>query len=106
MTEMDSDHTSFSASQYEAARFIVARLRAEAAGERFEASDLGLKLSPAGDWPVAVLDDGTVILGTDYIRASLLLLWSLVQDLADSEEVDPGIVVSAVGLSLAEHEPS
>lgn len=102
----DKHGSPFTQPQYEAARFMVARLRAEAAGEKFNPEDIGIKFTPLGDFPAATVDDGTVISTTDFIRASLLMVWSLVVDMADNCETTPGEVIRAVGLSLAEHDPA
>lgn len=96
----------FTQPQFEAARFMVARMLAEALGEKFDPEDIGMKFTPLGDFPAATVDDGTVISTTDFIRASLLMLWSLVVDMADTCETSPQDVIQAVGVSLAEHHPA
>lgn len=96
----------FSAAQFEAARFLIARLRAEAANEKFDADALGMKFTPLGDYPAASVDDGTVISMTDFIRASLLILWSLVLDTSENSGLPPGQIIAEMGLSLAEHHPA
>jgi hypothetical protein len=96
----------FSQAQFEAARFMVARLRAEACEEPFNSKDIGFKFTEAGELPAAIVDDGTVITVTDFIRASLLMVWSLVMDMAEEEDVTPLEVVQAIGLSLAENDPA
>lgn len=102
----DQTDAPFTTSQFEAARFMVARLRAEAAGEKFQPEDIGMKFSPLGDAPTATVDGEMVISSMDFIRASLLLLWSMVMDAAESMGEDPGTIVTALGVSLAEHDPA
>lgn len=108
--EPEHNPSPFSPAQFEAARFIVARLRAEASQEKFDPDEIGLKFTPLGDLPAAIVDDGTIISITDFIRASLLMIWSLVVDMADElddeSSVTPLDIVQAMGLSLAEHDPA
>lgn len=96
----------FSQPQYEAARYIVARMSAEASGARFKPEDIGMKFTPLGDFPAATIDDGTVITITDFMRASLLMVWSLIVDVADNIDSTPTEVIQSVGLSLAELDPA
>lgn len=95
----------FSPPQYEAARFIIARLRSEAAGEKFEPSDLGIRFTRFGNLPLAVIDDTHVVTGTDFVRSALLMVWSLVSEIAEDADADPIEVIQAIALSLAENEP-
>lgn len=95
----------FNEPQFEAARFLVARLRAEAAGEKFEGEEIGIKFVPMGDFPAASVDTGIVITATDFIRASLLILWSMVLDMSEAAGCSPNQVIQSMGLSLAEHDP-
>lgn len=106
MSSVEQAESPFTEPQFEAARFLVARLRAEAAGEKFDGEEIGMKFVPMGDFPAAAVDDGTVITSTDFIRASLLILWSLVLDMAESMNLAPGQVVEQMGLALAEHHPA
>lgn len=96
----------FNEAQFEAARFLVARLRAEAAGERFEGEEIGMKFAPMGDFPAAAIDTGVIITSTDFIRASLLILWSMVLDMSECAGCTPAQVIQQMGLSLAEHDPA
>lgn len=102
----EKNESPFSPAQFEAARFMIARMRAEAQGERFNPDDIGIKFTPLGDFPAATVDDGTVISTTDFIRASLLMLWSMVVDMADACDITPAEVIQTVGVSLAEHNPA
>jgi hypothetical protein len=100
-----AEGSEFTLEQFHAARFLVARLRAEAAHDTFYPSDIGMKFTPAGDVPAALVDDGTIVAVSDFMRAALTILWSLVLDLANEGDLEPGEVVQMIGLSIAEQEP-
>lgn len=96
----------FTQPQFEAARYMIARMAAEAAGRVMAPEEVGMRFTPLGDFPAAAVDNGTVITTTDFMRASLLMLWSLIVDMADMCETTPSEVIAAVGVSLAEHDPA
>lgn len=98
--------TPFTETQFEAARFFVARLRAEASREKFDGEEIGMTFVPMGDYPAASLDTGMMISTTDFIRAALLMLWSLILDMAEGAGVSPAQVIQQMGLSLAENNPA
>lgn len=101
-----SSESPFTVEQFEAARFIIARLRAEACREKFEAQDIGVTVVPLGDYPAAALDNGMSISTSDFMRAALLMLWSLVLDMSEGSGADPQQVIQQMGLSLAENHPA
>lgn len=86
---------------------FVARMRAEANQEIFEFDDIGMTWLPDlnGDDPVvAVVDDYPLTAG-DFVRAALVMLWSMLLETAQFQDLDPGALVTQLGLSLAQYEP-
>ena len=91
-------------SEFEAARFLIARLRAEAAGEVFDAAAAGYTWNPSAN-PIVMVShsDSTVVRAGDVIRASLIMMWSFVLEAAISES--PQEFIGRMGVLLAAAEP-
>lgn len=90
--------------QYELARMLIARLGAEASGDYFEFDTIDMMWNPLGD-PVVAIKGELLIHSTDMLRASLILLWSMVVDHSDHTGETPSEVVAKLGLALAQNEP-
>lgn len=96
-----SNEVQFTKAQFEAARFIVARLRAEAAGEPFDIEQAGYTWNP--DDPVVMMSEhGTMIHGTDLLQACLVLLWGFIET---DDPILAASTVSIMGLSIAMADP-
>jgi hypothetical protein len=94
----------FTAAQYEIGRMFVARLGAEAVGEYFEFDSIDLMWNPLGD-PVVAIKGELLIHSTDLLRASLVLLWSVIIEHSEETEEAPSEIVAKLGLALAQNEP-
>lgn len=104
-TTMGSSQERFTRAQFEAARMFVARLRAEASQEVFEFGQIGMRWVPTGDPVVAVTEDEVMLRAGDFVRAALVMLWSLLIEHGEADLVDPAVLVTRLGISLAQYEP-
>lgn len=99
-----ADETGLSPTQFAAAQFYVARLASEAAGGDFSVDDLGWEWTPFENIPCMMTDEGTMLRPADFIRAGLILLWSVINEIADEYRV-PADIVQAIGVHLASNRP-
>lgn len=90
--------------QYEIARMLVARLNAEAAGDYFEFDSIDMVWNPLGD-PAVAMKGNLLIHSTDLLRATLIMLWSVIVEFSDMTDQEPSEVVAKLGLALAQNEP-
>lgn len=96
----------FSPTEFEAARFFVARLASEHEGRQFTPDEIGLAWSPL-DPVLAFTEDGTHPLhATDFVRSALIIIWSLISEMASASDQDISQVVSGLGIGVAAAEPS
>jgi hypothetical protein len=86
---------------------FVARMRAEANQEMFEFDDIGMLWLPDldGEDPIVADVDGRPISAGDFVRAALVMMWSMLLETAQLQDLDPGALVTQLGLSLAQYEP-
>lgn len=86
----------------------VARLRAEANQELFDFDDISMIWLPDmhGVDPIIAQDwDGNPVTAGDFIRAGLVMMWSMVVEQAALAGLEPAVLVTQLGLSLAQYEP-
>jgi hypothetical protein len=93
--------------QWEAARMLIAWLRAQAVGDTLDYASVGIEWLETPDQTVACTDGAVDIKISDIFYASLMLLWSVVQQEADLlDEATAEEAVARLGLGLAHIEPS
>jgi hypothetical protein len=82
-------------------------MRAEANQEIFDFEDIGMTWLPDahGVDPIVAAVDGNVITAGDFVRAGLVMMWSMLLEQAAIQDTDPGALVTQLGLSLAQYEP-
>lgn len=102
---MDDEELPFTLEQYAAAQFFVARLAAEANEREFAVTDLGWEWTPFDGMPIVMTDDDLVLRATDFIRAALVLLWSVVNDMARSGDQAPEELIQTMGVLVAAARP-
>lgn len=100
------DNEAFSTSEFESARFFIARLVAESEGRQFDPEEIGLTWSPLNS-VVAFAEDGVQpLLLTDFVRSALVIIWSLISEVATATSQDTVSVLSGLGIGVAAAEPS
>jgi hypothetical protein len=100
------DYQAFSPSEFDAARFFVARLASENEGRQFTPDEIGLSWSPL-DPVLAFTEDGAHPLhATDFVRSALIIIWSLISEMANASGQDTSQVLSGLGIGVAAAEPS
>jgi hypothetical protein len=95
----------FTQSQWAAARILIARTRAEAAGQEFDLEQLGVWWTELDDTLCATTDTGIDISVGDVLQASVILLWSAILAASDYAQITPVEVIQRLGLGLAQNEP-
>lgn len=93
--------STFTSEQMAAAQMILARLAAEAGGLEFDESALGIEFMVMPQPYIAITDEGELISVSDVIMASLSILWTLLDDLSDHQEMDIEELISSMGVRLA-----
>lgn len=100
------DYQAFSPAEFEAARFFIARLLSEHEGRPFEPEDVGLSWSPLNPVVAFVEDGAKPLQATDFIRSALVIIWSLISEMASGSGQDTSSVLSGLGIGVAAAEPS
>lgn len=93
----------FNTEEFEAARMFVARLRSEAAQEPFDFAQLGLTWTELAKLPLAVTEEGMTISAESFVRAALVLLWTLIVETNEDDQIR---AVSELGVAVARHAPT
>ena len=93
--------SSLSLGEYEAARFLIARLTSEAAARPFNAEELGYHWTPSENPVIVRTDDGVEIRSADIIRVSLMLIWESLT--ISGQDID--LMLKSMGLSVAMARP-
>ena len=93
--------------EFHAMQMIVAWLTRQAEDSAFDAGEIDLKLNPASGYMLFGIDrDGTVIKNSDVVRASMILIWSLVMELAETTSQEVEEIIGSIGLNVARHNPN
>lgn len=95
----------FSPAEFECARFFIARLLSENEGRQFNPEEIGLAWSPLNP-VVAFIEDGAKPLQlADFIRSALVIVWSLISEMASASGQSTAEILSGLGIGVAQAEP-
>lgn len=101
---MDGTSDSYSTTQREALKGLIAAFAAKAGDQEFVFGDLGWTWAAPTNQVVAVTADGITIKMQDLVDAALILAWSSATYYARAIEVDVAEVIAAFGIGVAAME--
>ncbi len=107
MSNEQEDAVVMTPEQWVAARMLVTLLAAEANGndgDTFDFDTIGMELMPVEGITFALTAEHQILLD-DVLFAAKLLLWSLINQFAEDNHIDPATAVSHLAIRLALSEP-